>query len=236
MLEEHLRARAVVSGYAYLERQILECMEYIPYEGLNANAPSPRFAPLILEACGLVESIFKQLTAGATGRASFKKYSTLVEPLLDLEEAVSLLLLTPIEMMNPFGGWQKVTPAWWRSYNALKHDRLDSRSEANLGNALLSLAALHQVIARCDFFTPMLVSEGWVDPDNQQLPELIVGIASGFGVPITTLPVETRLLVSPLHSSLAEVVDGERRIINDADFSPRVRACIALQEVHFGWE
>ncbi len=31
---------------------------------------------------------------------------------------------------------------WWKSYNMIKHDRLDNISEANLENVLSALAAL----------------------------------------------------------------------------------------------
>lgn len=46
--------------------------------------------------------------------------------------------------ISPFDSWksEKEPPTWWNIYNSIKHDGMASKEDANLENALYSLAAL----------------------------------------------------------------------------------------------
>ena len=49
--------------------------------------------------------------------------------------------------IEPFQDWEsaKNIPFWWNAYNSIKHNGLESKKDANLKNALYSLAALFQL-------------------------------------------------------------------------------------------
>lgn len=60
-------------------------------------------------------------------------------------------------VINPWSSWwaddgteSTMNPEWWVSYNNVKHHRLDSYAEANLGNVLQALSGLF-VLLSCLF-------------------------------------------------------------------------------------
>lgn len=169
-----------VSNFLSLESQLRECLDFIPFMDANQFVVSPKFIPIILESCSLIDSIFRDLAKGESLGASFKHYSHFFEPRMELEESVSLFLAVPIRPMIPFKGWTTKQPEWWSAYNQLKHDRLANFRVATITSAASAMAALHQVIARSKDFALSLLRAGWIDThDDETVVEL--GSVDGLG-------------------------------------------------------
>lgn len=68
---------------------------------------------------------------------------------LTIKEAKSLLNCAEVEIpryglaLKPWDNWhENENPHWWHAYNAVKHQRHERYSEANLKNALSSVCGL----------------------------------------------------------------------------------------------
>jgi hypothetical protein len=160
-------------------------------------------------------------------RTNFKRYAKEMEEYLQLETAYSIFLNSKLAFLNPFVSWSTKTPTWWNSYNRLKHDRLSNYAAATYENALLSLCAPHQVIARNRKFIPSLIPAGWFNTGDSHFVDLLGSQHIAEGVtPINVMTVETILFVTPLHSNFVEFSNGQPVVSEECEFSPRVAAMI----------
>jgi hypothetical protein len=229
MIDESTRLRFVVSGFRDLESQLADCMGYIPFIDSNKYILSPKFIPIISESCGFIESIFKESEGNKGRRYALKDYAKLLEPRLELENTITVFLNSPIFFLNPFKLWTNSQPTWWKAYNMLKHHRLSSYEIATFDNAIMAMAALHQVISRSIDFVPSLISDGWFNSDSDDVGELIVARIIEAGVPIHVIPVESRFFVSPLRDNFVSINDGDTKI-EECDFSNRVKCILSVYE------
>ncbi len=231
MKERLRRLSAVLANFSTLEVRLVECLDFLPYTEENRRVVSHRFAPIILDACSLADSVLRHFAGLSDARADFKRLLAEVEGHLELEDAISIFLATEIVYLNPFVSWKTKVPVWWTAYNRLKHDRLNHYPEATYENAVLSLCALHQVLARDRDFIPNLISAGWFNTDDPLFGELICGQHIEVGVkPIQVMPVESRLFATPLHSNFVEIRNGQPCLIDDCFFNPRTAAMISAIE------
>lgn len=216
-----------VNNFINLEKQVIECMEFIPFIDQNMSVISSKFIPIILESSSLIESIFKEITINKKERYSLKKYSELLEGQLELSETISFFLVSPIRFYQPYKDWKQKIPSWWNSYNKLKHDRLNNYEFATYETAILSLAGLHQLISKCRLFTNQLIKAGWFNTSGEFMPELIFARVSQYGIPLSTIPCESSLFVSPLYLNFVSFQNGIP-IIKDCDFSNRVKLLLTM--------
>lgn len=231
-MENRLRRLSVaVANFSLLEEQLIECLSYIQYTEENHKIVSPRFVPIILDACSLIDSILRDLLGKDEKNKNLKHYSQKTERFLELDNAFSIFLNTQIEFLNPFISWQSKVPHWWNAYNHLKHDRLNNYSEATYENVVLALCALHQVISRNREFIPNLISAGWFNSQSSAFAELAaaqyirVGVKTG-----DAIPVETKLFVTPLEANFVEFKSGEPIFNEECQFSQRVDAMICAMD------
>jgi hypothetical protein len=218
-----------VSNFEELESRLTECLSFIPFIENNKQVISPKFIPIILESCSLIDSVFKTLEHQKGRRYDFKRYTILVEPHLRLEEATTIFLNSPLRFLTPFSSWTTAVPPWWAAYNKLKHDRLDNYDAATYDNAILAMSGLHQVISRSVEFVPALLSAGWFNSGSPDVGELIAARISSSGVPIHVIPVASKYFVSPLHDTFV-TYENEHPAIADCDFTDRVKALLAVYE------
>lgn len=227
MFTDDNRIEFVVSNFDNLEKQLLECMEFIPFIDQNKHAFSSKFIPIILESCSLTESILREITEGKSRRYSFKKYAEFNEAHLGLDETISIFLVSPIRFYQPYKGWAEKIPEWWDCYNKLKHDRLNNYEFATYETAVQSLVGLHQLISKCRLFTNHLIEAGWFNPSGEFMPELICVRISESGIPVSLIPCESNLFVSPLDLNFVFFEDGIPRI-QECDFSDRVKLLLTM--------
>ena len=126
MITDENRIDLAIRNFIDLEKQLLECMEFIPLIEQNNETVSSKFIPIILESCSLSESIFKEISGEERRLYSFGKYAKLHEKNLQLEDTISIFLSSPVRFYRPYQNWTQSVPKWWNSYNKLKHDRLNN--------------------------------------------------------------------------------------------------------------
>jgi len=227
----------VVSNFSLLELQLSSCMDYIPFVEGNRGVISPKFIPIVMEACALTESILKEITSDKGKRYDFKKYSELHEPSLSLESNISLFLSSPLQLLEPYKNWTKQQPAWWKAYNALKHDRLNNYHAATYANAVQSLAGLHQLMARRKMFIGSFLRSGWIETEYAYLEETL-GVAAQLGSLHPGPPsmvIESELFVSPTVENFVSYRPGDDLLYLDVDYgmaglSNRVRNLMLAHE------
>jgi hypothetical protein len=198
-----------VASFQVLERQLADCMEYLPFIDMNRQAISPKFIPIIMDSCSLIDSIFYEITSDVNlERLTLKKYSRLHEPKLLLDQNSSLFLVSPVQLLQPFKGWNQKTPLWWEAYNKLKHDRLNNYHFANYINAVYSLAGLHQLMARQHDFTGAFLKAGWIDTQDIEVIDNL-GSAAHVGSVVDVI-VESKLFASATQENFvnAETSNG----------------------------
>ena len=159
-------ADEIIKWYSYLEEQVIEFIHYIRPSKKNLKICSFRFAIIIIEACGLLDSVFrhispkkididgklKDIEGSGTGIEDFAK---LYANKLNLASTKSIFLISPPEYRIPFENWKNFVKdgkykdlSWWNAHNKLKHHRLKYMDEkATLNNAVDALCGTIQVIA-----------------------------------------------------------------------------------------
>jgi hypothetical protein len=214
----------VIANFMQLEDQMIECMRYIPFIDRNRSVVSPKFIPILLESCTLVESIFGRLVADGK-RHTLKSYSGLVERELDLACATTMVLAAPLQFLRPFRSWSVAPPAWWNAYNQVKHDRISNYDAASYALTINALAGLHQVIVRNSAFAESLTKVGWIDESHPNTSDLM--LFRNVGCPPPEMPAESRLFVSPIRGDFADWgADSEAdspSISREWEFSWRVK-------------
>ena len=209
----------IVANFHTLETQLVQCMDYIPYIDQNQDVVSPKFVPVLLDACSLIDSVLKSST-DASKRHTFKDYAIELEGRLELEDATTLALVAPLQLLRPFKGWTHAPPPWWQAHNLVKHDRMRNYSAATYAHTFSAMAGLHQLLARSWAFLGNLTRAGWFNEADEQFAELAAARAAGCGPP--ALPVQTSLFVSPIRDDLVDWSSDSPQI-HPWDFTERVK-------------
>jgi hypothetical protein len=66
----------VLQWYGWLEDELLEILKYIPPADPNLATFSPQIATLIIESCGLIDSVLRQISpdlASVDGKSKLRK-------------------------------------------------------------------------------------------------------------------------------------------------------------------
>jgi hypothetical protein len=201
----------VLQWYGWLEDELLEILKYIPPADPNLETFSPRLASLIIESCGLLDSILRQISpdpATVDGKSKPRKdldivdYAKQYAVKFEIAAAKSIVLISPPRYLIPFSPWlglllggEYQSPSWWRIHNDLKHDRIANLRKAQLEVAIQSLCGLHLMIATVPEFASAVLRRGWV-PGSALAPRFRLEILEGT-MPGTTLSllVESKLFI-----------------------------------------
>ena len=168
----------VLQWYGWLEDELLEILKYIPPADPNLATFSPRIVTLIIESCGLLDSVLRQVSpdpASVEGKSKPRKeldivdYAKLYAAKFEIATSKSILLVTPPRYLTPFGAWigllsggEYQPVSWWRIHTDLKHDRIANLKKARLEVAIESLCGLHLIIASVPDFAKAVLARGWV--------------------------------------------------------------------------
>lgn len=151
----------LLDQYAIIEEDFITILKYLPLEKENLSVKSPRFSDILIRSCVGIEIFFREwlndyklsheskidkIRAKAkpveTGRdyIRFDDFHPIFSKYLTSASLKTRQLETCI---YPFNGWTKRTPpAWWTTYNNVKHHRVDKGNVANMETALNALGAL----------------------------------------------------------------------------------------------
>lgn len=201
----------VLQWYEELEDEMLDIMRYLPPAPENLKSFSPRLASLIMDACGLLDSILRQITPDPVtvdGKSITKKelniihYGKLYAAKFELPDMKSITLISPPKYHCPFAPWVSLASdgpyeplPWWATHTDLKHDRIANLKKAGLGMAMEALCALHQIIAVVPDLARSVLRRGWVRGEKEDL-EFVIEILEGKSFMDTVL-IETKLFVVP---------------------------------------
>ena len=229
MLTNKNKIDFAVSNFNELELKLIDCMTYVPYINQNSNTISPKFIPIILEACSLIESIFKESIG--CGKYTFKDYSKKLESELCLSDSISILLTSPIIFLEPYKNWETELPDWWDIYNKVKHDRLNNFHLITYNSVMMSLAALHLLISKNRIFTNHLMERNWIPSNQETLSELFSArMINDNCIPIKAIPCESKLFVSPLGNNFVIKDKNCFKVDNNCLFSAEVNTKIVISE------
>jgi hypothetical protein len=165
-MDDFQSADFIISNFITLETDLLKCLEYIPFIDSNMGIVSPKFIPIIMEGCSIIDSIFYDLSEKDSNRYNLKSYAEEFEETLELSENISLFLFAPLKPISPFKGWTKEQPEWWVAYNKLKHNRINNYNLSTISSAINTLTALHQLIARNKSFIGPSLKAGWINTND----------------------------------------------------------------------
>lgn len=198
--------------YEWLEEQLLDIMKVIPPAEENFIAYSPRPASLIVDACGLLDSILRQVSpnpAIVDGRSKARDelnivdYAKLYASKFELPDLFSILLVSPPRYLNPFENWaglvsggQYQSLLWWSTHTDLKHDWIGNLKKGCLKTAIESLCALHQIISVVPDLAESVLRRGWV-PGNKPNPQIVIEILQGKSHQSWPLLIESSLFAVP---------------------------------------
>ncbi|MFW5700736.1 MAG: hypothetical protein ACOCWM_03515 [Cyclobacteriaceae bacterium] len=228
-LNDKQKINFAISNFHELEERLMDCLSYIPFIEQNQNTISSKFIPIILEACSLIESIFKD-TLGK-GKFNFKNYSREIDSQLNLSETITIFLTTPLKFIQPYSNWKDEVPLWWDVYNKIKHDRLTNMHLATFNNAVLAITALHQIISKHRKYTNHIIEQGWISPDSEIIGELVgARLINDNCIPINLIACESKLFVSPLGANFVEKRKKQFFVVDNCEFSNRVRVKINMSE------
>lgn len=127
-----------------LEEDFLHISRFIQFHKDNNETYSIEFARLILAACSEVDVVAKSITK-VLGRPTEKIHehmAALLSAHPDIPKHKVIMDRFGMDVM-PWDNWaQGNTPDWWKSHNAIKHDRGNHFKEANLMNTFRSISGL----------------------------------------------------------------------------------------------
>jgi len=218
-------ASNIFGWYQSLEEQLVDFLDVVPVHEQNLKTWSPKLATIMVESCGLIDSVFRYFspeTPKVRGKIKkrddlvFGDYSKLYKNLLLFKRKV-IFLARPPEYRIPFNDWRDSSkvPEWWAIYNKLKHNRLEKIFDANLENAINSLAGSLLVITAVQGLGPYLISQKWFNLRGFN-PEVVIELSQkGFDCrePFT---VETSIFVIVLgqkNFELPENIDDFRPLL-----------------------
>lgn len=226
-----------VESFRSLESQLKNCLDYIPYIEANKEVLSPKFVPLIFEACSLVDSILSEMASDPGTHQNLKSHSQ-THKYLSLDERTSLCLIAPVQVLQPFRSWTNTQPEWWKAYNLVKHDRLNNYKVATYSNAVLALCGLHQVMASFKDFIPGFLQLGWIDTTDVDV-SVDLGSVAHLGALHPAPPsiiVESEIFASPSRENFI-IWDSDDPTCFELDYdtrglSHRIRD---LMSAHWDW-
>lgn len=145
--------------FLVLEEDLIELFKYIEPCEDNYRTYGAKIVKLFLSVCSEVENVLKGLTSSveiaADGPGSMRESIKNLRKLVQGHFA-SDFCCVEVEFVGseirckPWDAWWNCdarfpsddNPGWWKAYNAVKHDRVGSYPEANLGNVIYAFAAL----------------------------------------------------------------------------------------------
>lgn len=141
--------------YIVLEDEFIDTQKYVELDKNNFSAYSKTYIKLLLSIGSEIDILCKytcKLLDKDSNASKMNQYRNELKHLKSISE--SQVYCEQInEALCPWDAWtDEKSPKWWRSYNNVKHDRLNTNyfRTGNLENVLISLSALY-VLCRVSY-------------------------------------------------------------------------------------
>lgn len=149
--------------FILLEEDVIRILHYIEPTEANYGTYGAELVKAYLSICSEIDVAFKDLNH-LVGRYESVDWGA-VKNISEAREMVHarfsqqfrfswVVIDTSEIVINPWSSWwaddgteSTMNPEWWISYNNVKHHRLDSYAEANLGNVLQALSGLFVLLS-----------------------------------------------------------------------------------------
>lgn len=179
-------ADMILASYRRIEASLAGVLQVVPYCEEHKNVWSDSLIPIILESCGLLDSLWRAQLTQVPGFSEKKRrdlsmsnYFTYFGASLEPKWLV-FWAEQPVQLF-PFKGWSKDGSykdkenesylPWWTAYNKLKHDRLLNRTCATLDIAVKAVSGLFLSVVKCEYCSLAILQSGWLSSRNTR-PEL----------------------------------------------------------------
>jgi hypothetical protein len=195
----------VIEWFVDLESWLKKYLKMVPITW-NHNAVLPLLSGIIVEAGGLVDSVFRKeydLSQSSIQRKNLKitHFAAQYEQRYELSSKTTVIYQYPPVLLNPFFSWAPnaqgagLTLDWWDAYNKLKHEKIEHYAKSTLSNAATALCALHQVLSVLPCFFRSLISHDMVALGGYGVPYAIEAVEQG----LTEMPflVDSELFATP---------------------------------------
>jgi len=147
-----------------MEADFVHFMDFVPYTNQNKAIYSPKLLAMILQICGYIDTVFKEMAKfksirkipmcekiNSLERQNYRSYDiTLARDAFETIYNLSInnggKLIAKLDWvgdkeLTPFSNFaQNRSPQWWYDYNNLKHNWASTIRRANMDNALEALA------------------------------------------------------------------------------------------------
>ena len=143
--------------YILIEEDFSKTLRYVTLEMDNEQAYSTEYAKILLSIGSEVDIVCKEILKVLEKHGdNITDYSEIAEFYPAFCE-VTIDLIIDKQRIQPWSSWKETkdgkrgAPEWWKSYNAIKHDRLgydgktNNWTKANQKNTLMALAGLIQL-------------------------------------------------------------------------------------------
>lgn len=186
---DQTESELVIEWFLDLEVRLKQFLRTVPINW-NYNAVLPLVSGIIVEAAGLVDSIFRKefdLQGSRIKRKDLRimHFRDQYEQRFSLSSKNTMIYQHPPVLLVPFQGWALpsneagATLEWWDAYNKLKHERIEHYDKCTLSNAVLSLCALHQVLSVLPCFFKSLIAHDMIALGEYAIPYAIQYVEQG---------------------------------------------------------
>jgi len=218
-------AELIVLWFEELEFRLSEILKTTLYTDQNKDLFLPSLANIIVDTCSLIDTIFREEYRGTTSRevVNIQDNCLYFEPILKLSRIKTVYLQYPLTYIIPFENWyddatNEYKPVtWWQSHNDIKHDRIREFQKATLNNAVLSVAALHQVISQLETFKHALLRHEYLYTGQYSLDG---ALHYGYDASekLIKFLIETELFATPVGAGGTKVFPDEVTKINPLSY------------------
>ena len=155
----------IVTWYLELESRLLSLLRTVNYSAETKSIFLPPLANIVVDTCSLIDTVFREEYGGPRNKnsATIVDYGNFYEPRFGFSGMRTLVYQYPPLYMRPFAAWDGIAGGgdtkldWWKSYDRLKHNRIEHHQLATLETSLFSLTALFQAISQMESFLASLI-------------------------------------------------------------------------------
>lgn len=149
-----------------MEADFVQFMEYVPYTAKNAKVYSPKLLALLLQICGYIDTVFKEMAKfqefqniqecqniNALANKDYRGFDITLarsafEDIYKLSSNNGAKLIAKLDWigdkeLTPFANFsntKKVSPDWWEAHQKVKHFWATTIQKANMDNTLEALS------------------------------------------------------------------------------------------------
>jgi hypothetical protein len=184
-------ADTAIESFLELEHRLDDFTRLIPVAPEHLRVHSPVLASILLDACSLVETALKSAMDNARYNAVHNvaniramRYAaappylnighlrTVFRP--DMLYSKPVWFLTRGESSYPWYAWRQTAgnPAWWVTYNDVKHSRFANAHLATLGTTMHAMKGLFLVLVQTLDFRERLVDRGLIRRERRSIADL----------------------------------------------------------------